>query len=115
MPLKRYLLILVLLLTINTFIGCTTIEHVPKLIQKNITIVPHPIPVELIDLRFYVVTEDKYQDFKSTFVKKNGTFVYVAISVKDYGNLSLNIQEMKRFIQQQKDIIIYYENLLNKH
>jgi hypothetical protein len=34
----------------------------------------------------------------------------VAFSVKDYENLSLNIAELRRYIGQQKEIIIYYEN-----
>jgi len=31
------------------------------------------------------------------------------LSVPDYENLSLNIGELKRYIEQQKTIIIYYE------
>tara|TARA_B100002019_G_scaffold289794_1_gene306148 strand:- start:823 stop:948 length:126 start_codon:yes stop_codon:yes gene_type:complete len=30
--------------------------------------------------------------------------------VKDYENLSLNFAELRRYIEQQKQIIIYYEN-----
>ena len=32
------------------------------------------------------------------------------ISVKDYENLSLNFAELRRYIEQQKQIIVYYEN-----
>jgi len=35
--------------------------------------------------------------------------VYVALSVKDYENIGLNFAELKRYIEQQKQIIIYYE------
>ncbi len=35
--------------------------------------------------------------------------VYFALSVPDYENLSLNMGELKRYIEQQKTIIVYYE------
>ena len=34
---------------------------------------------------------------------------YIAISVKDYENLSKNFSELRRYIDQQKKIILYYE------
>ena len=35
--------------------------------------------------------------------------LYIAISVKDYENLSKNFAELRRYIEQQKQIILYYE------
>jgi hypothetical protein len=43
------------------------------------------------------------------FTDKNGELVYVAISIKDYENLALNIAEIRRYLNQQTEIIIYYE------
>jgi len=65
--------------------------------------------VSLNNLHFYVVTEDTFAAFKQRFVKQNGDFLFYAISVRDYETLALNMAEIKRFIQQQKQIIIYYE------
>ena len=31
------------------------------------------------------------------------------LSVRDYETLALNMAEIKRYLQQQKEIIIYYE------
>ena len=41
--------------------------------------------------------------------QKNGADAYIALSVKDYENLSLNFSELRRYIEQQKQIIVYYE------
>ena len=65
--------------------------------------------MSLNNLHFYVVTEDTFAAFKQRFVKQNGDFLFYAISVRDYETLALNMAEIKRFIQQQKQIIIYYE------
>lgn len=61
------------------------------------------------DIHFYVVTEDTFEEFKKRFSKENGDFLFYAISVRDYETLALNMSELKRFIQQQKELIIYYE------
>jgi hypothetical protein len=34
----------------------------------------------------------------------------MAISVRDYERLSLNVDELRRYILQQKEIIVYYED-----
>jgi len=60
-------------------------------------------------LHFYVVTEDTLAAFKKRFTKENGDLLFYAISVRDYETLALNMAELKRFLHQQKQIIVYYE------
>ena len=62
------------------------------------------------DVKVYVVSpSENFEQFMEEFKKKNGTDSYIAISVKDYENLSKNFAELSRYIEQQKQIIIYYE------
>jgi hypothetical protein len=35
------------------------------------------------------------------------------LSVKDYENLALNIGELRRYINQQTEIIVYYEEAVS--
>lgn len=73
-------------------------------------IVAHPKPVQLNDVKIYVVSPDvNFEEFIKEFEAKNGGDSYIAISVKDYENLSLNFAELRRYIEQQKQIIMYYE------
>ena len=65
--------------------------------------------MNLNDVKIYVVTRDNYEEFLADFEAKNGQTAYIAISVKDYENLSLNFAELRRYIEQQKEIIVYYE------
>ena len=71
-----------------------------------------PRPVDMNNMHFWVVTEQNYEEFKTKFSKKNGSFLFYSISVRDYENLALNMAEIKRYIEQQKEIIIYYENAI---
>lgn len=109
----KYLMILSLLLTIS---ACSTtnpeVITETKYITKDIPTVARPKGVELNNVEFFVVTEDNYEEFKKKFLKTNKDLVFIAITVKDYENLSLNISELKRYIEQQQEVIIYYEEVV---
>ena len=66
--------------------------------------------MSLNNIHFYVVTQNNYLLFKQRFEKENGVLVFYALSVRDYETLSLNMSEIKRFLDQQKQIIVYYED-----
>tara|TARA_B100001093_G_scaffold184738_1_gene177431 strand:+ start:1299 stop:1508 length:210 start_codon:yes stop_codon:yes gene_type:complete len=52
------------------------------------------------------------EQFIKDFTAENGDLAFVALSIKDYENLALNVSELRRFINQQKEIIIYYEKAM---
>ena len=101
------------LLLLNS--GCSSFKDILPIeiktveVERKIPTQNRPRPVKLSNLHFYVVTEDTFAAFKQRFVKQNGDFLFYAISVRDYETLALNTAELRRFIQQQKQIIIYYE------
>ena len=68
-----------------------------------------PQPINLHDITWFVVTDQNFKDFKARYTKQNGEFLFYAISVRDYETLALNMAEIKRYIDQQKQLIIYYE------
>ena len=116
MGLRNYLtvsslLLLTLLLSSCGYIRKPEKEIVVKTVevQKIIPIQPQPKPVDMIDVKFYVVTEENYAEFKEKFMKTNNDYVFYAVSVHDYENLAFNMAELYRYIRQQKEIIIYYE------
>jgi|TARA_B110000977_G_scaffold66305_1_gene90177 hypothetical protein len=64
-------------------------------------------------MKWWVVTEENFKQFKEEFQKENGDpLVAYVISVKDYETLALNMAEIKRYLEQQKSIIIYYEDAI---
>ena len=58
----------------------------------------------------YVVNERILDDFLADFKERHGEVAFVALSMKDYENLALNIAEMRRYLNQQTQIIVYYED-----
>jgi hypothetical protein len=62
-------------------------------------------------MKWWVVTEENFKEFKEQFQKENGDpLVAYVLSVRDYETLAINMAEIKRYIEQQKSIIVYYEN-----
>ena len=86
-----------------------TIEIKTVEVDRTIPTQNRPKPMSMNDIYFYVVTEENFEEFKAKFVKENGDLVGYVLSVRDYETLALNMADIKRYIQQQKEIIIYYE------
>ena len=64
-------------------------------------------------MKWWVVTEENFEEFKKKFQKENGDpLVAYVLSVRDYETLAINMAEIKRYIEQQKQIIIYYEEAI---
>jgi len=78
-------------------------------VERKIPTQNRPRPVKMNDVHFYVVTEDTWDKFKERFTKENGDLLFYALSVRDYETIALNMAELKRYIDQQKQVIIYYE------
>ena len=85
------------------------IKVVTKVEKVKIPTVSRPKPLQLSDTRVFVVTKDNYEEFVKDFKEVYGELAYVALSMKDYENLAINIAEMRRYLNQQKEIIVYYE------
>ena len=104
------LLVLLLVSSCSSFRPDPEIKVVTKIEKTVVPIQPHPKPVIMNDIRIYVVSpSENFEEFKKEFEAKNGGDSYVAISVKDYENLAKNFAELRRYIEQQKSIILYYE------
>lgn len=89
----------------------TQIEVQTVEVERNIPTQNRPQPIRMnTTMKWWVVTEENFKEFKEKFQKENGDpLVAYVLSVKDYETLALNMAEIKRYIEQQKEIIIYYE------
>ena len=82
--------------------------------KVQIPTVAQPKPLQLSDTRVFVVTKDNYEEFVKEFTETYGDLAFVALSMKDYENLALNISDIKRYLEQQKQIILYYEKAVTE-
>ena len=115
MVLKNYLKVLSLLPLCLAISSCSSWPELKQIEIKTVQVervIPtpnRPRPLNMNDIKFYVVTSENFEDFKKRYEKDNGIFLFYALSVRDYETLAINMAEIKRYIEQQKHIIIYYE------
>ena len=115
MALKNYLKVLSLLLLCLIISSCSSWPKLKQIEIKTVQVervIPtqnRPRPINMNNIKFYVVTSENFEDFKKRYEKDNGAFLFYALSVRDYETLAINMAEIKRYIEQQKQIIIYYE------
>lgn len=80
-----------------------------KIETIKIDIKDHPRPLKLKDVNWYVVTEENIDEFRERFkADTGGEFVFYAMSVGDYERMAINFADITRYIQQQKELLIYY-------
>jgi len=111
--------ILAVMATVLILSGCSgrvepEVKVVTKVERVQIPTVALPKPLQLSDTRVFVVTKDNFAEFEKEFTELYGDLVFVALSMKDYENLALNISELKRYINQQTEIIVYYEKAVTE-
>lgn len=82
--------------------------------KVKIPTVSRPKPLQLSDTRVFVVTKDNYEEFVKEFTDAYGDLAFVALSMKDYENLALNVADIKRYLEQQNEIIVYYEKAVTE-
>ena len=109
----------IVLLISLALMGCSLMPEpkvvtVTKTVRNQVPVQAHPKQVQLNDVKIYVVSKKNYKEFIKEYEAKNGADSYIAISVKDYENLSLNFAELRRYIEQQKQIIVYYEKAVTE-
>jgi len=108
----KVLLLCPVLLLLSSCSGWNPLKQIEvKTIQVD-RVIPtqeRPRPLKLSNIKWYVVTDRNFKDFKRTYKKENGEFLFYVISVRDYETLALNMAELQRYIGQQKKLIVYYE------
>ena len=112
----RVYLILLSLLPLFLLSSCSLLPKQKEIIvqtvevEKQIPLQLQPKPLQFNSVYWHVVTEENFDDFIEKFKKENGeAWVFYAISVRSYESMAFNMAELKRYIEQQKQVIVYYE------
>ena len=104
-----YLVPLVILLSSCSWKPEKEIITVETIVKPTIAIAQRPRPVEFDELKVKVITEANVQEVIQEMKTNQGQFLVYALDPVTFKNLAIGIEEIKRYIEQQNDIIVYYE------
>ena len=107
---KNFLGVGVMFLTGCSLFGPGEVVVQTEYVDRIIPIQTRPRGITTYPIKFFAVTEENFEEFKATFEDEYTDFVFFALGVPDYENLSLNMAEIRRYIEQQQTLIIYYED-----
>ena len=75
----------------------------------TINIVPRPEPLKLLNADVIVITEKNLEEVVQRVKDMQGSFVVYALDPKSFEALAINMEQIKLYIEKQKQIILYYE------
>lgn len=70
-----------------------------------------PREIDLKEPKWFVVTETNLDQFLVSIKDQEGEIIFLAMSVPDYEVMSGNMQELKRYITEMKDVVVYYRKV----
>ncbi len=85
------------------------IKTVP--IQIKITQPVLPRKIDLKEPQWYVVSEKNLDVFLVNIEKESSAMVFFAMSPGDYELMAYNLQEIKRYVKELKQVVVYYKKV----
>ena len=87
-----------------------TVVETPEIEAPTIRIVPRPDPIEMRNADIVVVTEANLEQVIARVKQEQGDFVLYAMTAQSFEALALSFEQIKKFIEQQNAVILYYED-----
>ena len=94
--------------------GCSStpqrIEVSAKPVEKPELVLPNADSLRMKDVEWILITPENFEEKVAEIQKSGRPVVFFALTDEGYENISMNFSSIRAFIQQQRAIIIAYEN-----
>ena len=70
-----------------------------------------PREIDLKELQWIAITPDNWEDQLARIEEQEGELVFLAMTIPDYEVMAYNMQELKRYIQELKEVVVYYRKV----
>jgi len=113
----KYLIVLsaILLASCSPKIPAERIVTQIEYVTPDIAIQTRPRPVTLNGINFEVVTAENLDAFITKISASEQGVAFIAMSTDEYKKLTLNVAELRRYINQQTQIIVFYEKSITAY
>ena len=87
------------------------IEVTAKPLDRNIIQPVMPREIDLQEVRWLTITPENFEEQFAIIEQQEGELVFLAMTVPDYEIMAYNMQEIKRYITELKDVVVYYRQV----
>jgi hypothetical protein len=79
----------------------------------EITQAADPTPMQMSPMNLRLITTENLNAFLAEIQAAQGhsQYVFVAMQMRDYENLMLNLAEIRRYVEQQQSVILFYRRM----
>ena len=88
-----------------------TVEVTAKPLERTFVQPVMPREINLGVPQWIVVTPDNWEEQLARIEKQEGEILFLAMTVPDYEVMSVNMKELKRYITELKDVVVYYKTI----
>lgn len=88
-----------------------TVEVTAKPLERIFVQPVMPREINLGVPQWIVVTPDNWEEQLARIEKQEGEILFLAMTVPDYEVMSVNMKELKRYITELKDVVVYYKTI----
>tara|TARA_R100001510_G_C7631748_1_gene190484 strand:+ start:16 stop:396 length:381 start_codon:yes stop_codon:yes gene_type:complete len=112
---KSALLLIVLMMAYScSLLPTKQIQVSAKPIERQIVQPIMPREINLQELQWIAVTPENWEEQLAKIEKQEGELVFLAMTIPDYEIMAYNMQEIKRYITELKDVVVYYRKVTTK-
>ena len=87
------------------------IEVTAKPMERTIVQPVMPREIDLKEVRWLTITPENFEEQFAVIEEQEGELVFLAMTVPDYEVMAYNMQEIKRYISELKDVVVYYRKV----
>tara|TARA_B100000963_G_scaffold85230_1_gene72890 strand:- start:7705 stop:8040 length:336 start_codon:yes stop_codon:yes gene_type:complete len=88
-----------------------TLEVSAKPIERTIVQPIMPREINLKEVRWLTITPENFEEQFKVIEEQEGELVFLAMTIPDYELMAYNMQELKRYITELKDVVVYYRKV----
>jgi len=82
-----------------------------KPIDRQIVQPVMPREIDLKQVKWLTITPENFEEQFALIEDQEGELVFLAMTVPDYETMAYNMQEIKRYITELKDVVVYYRKV----
>ena len=87
------------------------IEVSAKPIERKIVQPIMPREIDLREVQWLTITPENFEEQFAIIEAQEGELVFLAMTIPDYETMAYNMQELKRYITELKDVVVYYRKV----
>ena len=87
------------------------IEVSGKPIERTIVQPVMPREIDLREVQWLTITPENFEEQFKIIEEQEGELVFLAMTIPDYETMAYNMQELKRYITELKDVVVYYREI----